>query len=79
MSQRTKAYALVSVACLTLGLAPFVPEPHILGKLRWILGGGQGMQPMDWWDTIQHGAPWLVLVLMALRDAAMRLLRGRQK
>ena len=27
-------WALVVVACLTLGLAPFVPEPHVWEKLR---------------------------------------------
>ena len=49
------------IASLTLGLAPFSPEPHIVGKLRWIAGGAVGMQPMDWLDTIMHGAPWLWL------------------
>lgn len=46
---------------LTLGLAPFTPEPHILGKLRWISGGAQGMQPIDWFDFLMHGSPWLLL------------------
>ena len=35
------------IASLTLGLAPFSPEPHIWGKLKWILGGANGMQLMD--------------------------------
>lgn len=47
--------------CLTLGLAPFTPEPHIVGKLRWIAGGAVGMQPLDWFDTLLHGLPWLLL------------------
>ncbi|WP_299455015.1 hypothetical protein [uncultured Microscilla sp.] len=42
---------------LTLGLAPFFPEPHIWGKLRWIAGGAHGMQPMDWFDAFLHGTP----------------------
>jgi uncharacterized membrane protein len=49
-------------ACLTLGLAPFFPEPHIWGKLRWIAGGGVGMQPLDWFDALFHGFPWLLLL-----------------
>lgn len=53
---------IVLVACLTLGLAPFAPEPHILGKVRWIMGGAEGMQLMDWWDTIMHGFPFLLLI-----------------
>ena len=60
--------------CLTLGLAPFFPEPHIVGKLRWIAGGAVGMQPIDWFDTVFHGAPWILffraLVLVALRKRA---------
>lgn len=47
---------------LTLGLAPFFPEPHIWGKLKWIAGGARGMQPMDWFDVVLHGTPWLILL-----------------
>jgi hypothetical protein len=50
------------IASLTLGLAPFLPEPHIYGKLKWIFGGGVGMQPMDWFDAAFHGLPWLWLI-----------------
>jgi hypothetical protein len=51
----------VGLLCLTLGLAPFTPEPHLWGKLKWIAGGAQGMQLMDWWDTVMHGFPFLLL------------------
>lgn len=47
--------------CLTLGLAPFTPEPHLFGKIRWIMGGGEGMQLIDYWDSFMHGAPFLFL------------------
>jgi len=50
------------IASLTLGLAPFVPEPHIVGKLRWLAGGAHGMKGGDWFDLLMHGAPWLWLV-----------------
>lgn len=50
-------------ASLTLGLAPFVPEPHIFGKVKWLLGGAVGMGPMDWFDVILHGTPWLLLLV----------------
>ena len=46
---------------LTLGLAPFYPEPHIVGKVKWVLGGAVGMQPLDWFDFIMHGTPWVLL------------------
>lgn len=42
------------VVSLTLGLAPFFPEPHIVGKLRWLMGGAVGMKPIDWLDLVQH-------------------------
>jgi len=50
------------IASLTLGLAPFTPEPHIVGKLKWLLGGVEGMQAMDWFDLILHGMPWVLLL-----------------
>ncbi|GGD60127.1 hypothetical protein GCM10011514_25100 [Emticicia aquatilis] len=49
------------IVSLTLGLAPFVPEPHIVGKLRWLIGGAVGMQPIDWFDLLQHGFPFILL------------------
>ncbi len=49
-------------ASLTLGLAPFLPEPHLWGKIKWIVGGATGMQPMDWFDVLLHGLPWLLFV-----------------
>ena len=52
---------------LTLGLAPFTPEPHIFGKIRWILGGGEGMGAIDYFDLILHGAPWLLFFITVLR------------
>lgn len=47
---------------MTLGLAPFFPEPHVWGKIKWVMGGAVGMQPMDWFDLLLHGTPWLVLM-----------------
>ncbi|MTI39826.1 hypothetical protein [Fulvivirga lutimaris] len=49
--------------CLTLGLAPFTPEPHLVGKLRWVLGGANGMQAMDYFDLAFHGFPWVFLII----------------
>ncbi|GHB64391.1 hypothetical protein GCM10007390_17850 [Persicitalea jodogahamensis] len=45
-----------------MGLAPFRPEPHILGKLRWVLGGAAGMKLVDWGDFLLHGLPWVGLL-----------------
>jgi hypothetical protein len=61
-------YFMLIFACLTLGLAPFTPEPHIVGKIRWILGGAHGMTLVDWGDTLMHGLPWVALLFVGLSD-----------
>lgn len=57
------------LASLTLGLAPFSPEPHLWGKLKWVWGGAHGMQLMDYWDLIMHGSPWVLLIISVFRLA----------
>jgi len=59
-------------ASLTLGLAPFRPEPHLFGKIKWILGGGKGMQMMDYGDLLLHGAPWILLFVFAIYYLRLR-------
>jgi len=58
-------WKFVLLACLVLGLAPFFPEPHLFGKLRWVAGGAVGMQALDWFDLAWHGLPWLLLLRLA--------------
>ena len=60
------------VASLSLGLAPFAPEPHIVGKVRWLMGGAVGMQAIDWGDLLLHGAPWVWLMVAVLRFGLAR-------
>lgn len=69
--------ALLLIASLTLGLAPFFPEPHIWGKVKWILGGGAfsgetSMGFADWFDVVMHGTPWLLLIISLLRKLIQR-------
>ena len=59
-------WKLVVLLCLTLGLAPFFPEPHIVGKVKWIFGGANGMQAMDWFDVLLHGFPFILLIRIAI-------------
>lgn len=54
--------ALLILLCLTLGLAPFVPEPHLWEKLK-MLAAGTLTAPVDIFDLLMHGAPWLLLLL----------------
>ncbi|GAB6051354.1 hypothetical protein JCM17960_01740 [Magnetospira thiophila] len=57
---------LLVVAALTLGLAPFVPEPHVWEKIK-MLAAGTLNRPLDIFDLLLHGTPWILLGLKALR------------
>jgi hypothetical protein len=59
-------FRVIILLCLTLGLAPFFPEPHIWGKLKWIAGGGNKMQLKDWLDVLLHGFPWILLIRLII-------------
>ncbi len=57
---------LIIIACLLLGLAPFTPEPHVWQKLK-MLFDGTLVKPLDIFDLLLHGAPFVVLLLKLLR------------
>jgi hypothetical protein len=57
-------WGLVIIACLTLGLAPFAP-PHIWEKLK-MLAHGELVRPIDWFDLVLHGTPWVILILKVI-------------
>jgi hypothetical protein len=50
------------ILSLTLGLAPFVPEPHLQEKVRMLLLGDLH-RPIDIFDLVMHGLPVLLLAL----------------
>ena len=54
--------SVLLVASLTLGLAPFFPEPHLWEKLK-MLAAGTLTRPVDIFDLAMHGLPWLLLAL----------------
>jgi hypothetical protein len=63
--------SVLVIASLTLGLAPFVPEPHIWEKLK-MLAAGMLTQPIDIFDLALHGLPWLLLLLKLTVGRAAR-------
>jgi hypothetical protein len=65
-------YTIAIAFCLTLGLAPFFPEPHLWGKVKWILGGAEGMAAMDWFDFAMHGSPFVYLIFLMVADLRSR-------
>ncbi len=54
-------WGMVIVLCATLGLAPFAP-PHIVEKLSMLIRGNL-IKPLDWFDLLLHGFPWVLLIL----------------
>jgi len=61
-------WSFAILAALTLGLAPFNP-PHVWEKLQ-MLARGRLTRPIDWFDLVLHGTPWLLLLAKALRGKA---------
>jgi len=59
-------WKIITFSCLIMGLAPFYPEPHIWGKLKWIAGGAHDMKAHDWFDVILHGLPFLLLIRLLI-------------
>jgi len=62
--------SLLVIASLTLGLAPFAPEPHVWEKLK-MLSNGELHRPIDIFDLVLHGAPWLLLILKSIRQVTL--------
>lgn len=62
---------ILIIASLTLGLAPFVPEPHIWEKLK-MLAGGTLTRPIDIFDLCMHAAPFVLLGAKLIRMALTR-------
>jgi hypothetical protein len=73
ISRKNKSNLGISILiCLTLGLAPYYPEPHVWGKIKWVLGGAEGMMPMDYFDLLLHGFPWVFLIITLVKIATSK-------
>ncbi len=60
-------WPLLVLGSATLGLAPFVPAPHLFEKLA-MLFSGELARPVDWFDLFLHGV-FPILLLLRLIDA----------
>jgi hypothetical protein len=69
-------WRLVILLCLTLGLAPFFPEPHLFTKIKWIIGGAEGMKIMDWFDILLHGFPFILLIRLIYKNVKLASKKG---
>ena len=62
---------ILIILALTLGLAPFFPEPHLVEKIR-MLAQGQLAKPIDIFDLLLHATPWVLLAAKLIRMALVR-------
>ncbi|MES2542781.1 MAG: RND transporter [Pseudomonadota bacterium] len=63
--------SILVIAALTLGLAPFVPEPHIWEKLK-LLVAGDLVKSVDIFDLLMHATPFVLLAAKLVRMAVQR-------
>ena len=64
-------YSFLVPVALALGLAPFVPEPHLVEKIRMLMAG-ELSRPIDIFDLFFHGAPLALLLVKAGVDLKAR-------
>lgn len=60
-------YPTLIMMTVLLGLAPFVPEPHLVEKFRW-LATGHPFRPIDVFDVFWHIWPVALLATKYLRS-----------
>ncbi|MFA7387943.1 MAG: hypothetical protein WCZ87_09810 [Thiohalobacteraceae bacterium] len=62
---------LLLIVALALGLAPFVPQPHLWEKLNMLMDGTLS-RPIDIFDLLMHSAPVILLVLKLARMRSLK-------
>ncbi len=58
-------YPILIIATIFMALAPFVPEPHLVEKLR-MLSQGTLTKPLDIFDLFWHLLPAILLAVKFL-------------
>lgn len=58
---------LLAIGAVLLGLAPFLPEPHLWEKLK-MLAAGTLKRPIDIFDLVMHASLPLLLGLKLTRQ-----------
>lgn len=78
MAETPKPFWLDRIPVLTLvivagfiGLAPIVPEPHLVEKARWLMTG-QPFRPIDVFDVFWHSWPLGLLAWKLVRMSRSR-------
>ncbi len=60
-------YKFLVPLALLLGLAPFLPQPHITEKASMLLAG-ELKRPIDIFDLFWHAWPFVLLGVRIIRD-----------
>jgi len=64
-------YQLLIPLAIFLGLAPFVPQPHLWEKLNMLLAG-ELKRPLDIFDLLLHATPLVLLISKFLVERSPR-------
>ena len=64
-------YKFLIPLALLLGLAPFFPQPHLVEKLRMLVGGTL-RKPIDIFDLFWHAWPIILLAYRVYKDFASK-------
>jgi hypothetical protein len=67
-------WGMIILLCGTLGLAPFAP-PHVIEKLAMLIKGDL-TKPLDWFDLILHGFPWILLAVKIIAHTVKKDVDG---
>lgn len=54
--------SLLVIVSLTLGLAPYTPQPHLFEKIAMLLAG-ELVKPLDIFDLLLHASPVVLLLV----------------
>lgn len=55
---------------------PFLSRANIYGKLKWMLGGAEGMTIMDWFDLLLKGLLFVLLIRLIYINVALYSKKG---
>ena len=58
-------FSTLIIIALALGLAPFISEPHLWGKIKMLFDGSLA-KPIDIFDLFMHGTPAALLIIKTI-------------
>jgi len=67
-------YKFLIPLVLLLGFAPFLPQPHIVEKIRMLMAGTL-TRPLDIFDLAWHAWPFALLAYRVIRDITSMMVK----